>query len=195
MPAMSAEPVVGADRWMSYAEFGVAFFERAVTKERIVGAVGDLVGEPISLGPIGVGPGRLAQVRANGQVGQPSVTRLPGDQVSFGLSVPVELDLRIYLLGERHDFHASISVALRLTARAVRPLGIFIDIAEPSAEDVVVSIAAEGLRAKVLSVVAGIDREIARFVAKYVAREIDKPRLRAGRLIDVAARIDQSYPG
>ena len=52
---------------------------------------------------------------------------------------------------------------------------------------------AEGVRAEVLRRVGGIDREIRRFVAKYVAREIDKPQIQAARDIDVAARIDKAW--
>ena len=52
---------------------------------------------------------------------------------------------------------------------------------------------AEGLRAAVLQRVAGIEREIGRFVAKYVGRELDKPHIRKARDIDVAARIDGAW--
>jgi hypothetical protein len=192
---MPAEPAVNNEERISYAEFGAGFFEHAVSKERVLSALSGLAGDPINFGPIGVGPGRLAQVKANGQVGQPSAVRLQGEEVAFLLSIPVELDLQIYLLGEKHSFHASIGVTLTLTARAARPLCIVIDINEPRTRDVVVSIEADGLRATVLRYVGGIDREIARFVAKYVGREIDKPRIQAARLIDVAARIDQAWAG
>jgi hypothetical protein len=79
-------------------------------------------------------------------------------------------------------------------ARAAPPLRIVIDIDEPHARDVDVKIEAEGLRATVLQYAAAIDREIAKFVANYVRREIDKPRIQAARDIDVAARIDQAWP-
>ncbi|HZZ52066.1 MAG TPA: hypothetical protein VFE65_34650 [Pseudonocardia sp.] len=191
---MPAEPAVNTEERISYAEFGAGFFEHAITKERVLGSLGDLAGDAINFGPIRVGPGGLAQVRANGQIGQPSAVRLQRDEVAFLLSIPVELDLQIHLLGEKHKFHASIGVTLTLTARATRPLCIFIDINEPQTRDVVVSIEADGLRASVLRHVAGIDRELAQFVARYVGREIDKPSVRAARMIDVAAKIDGAYP-
>jgi hypothetical protein len=59
----------------------------------------------------------------------------------------------------------------------------------PSSKDVDVQIRAETKRASLLQLVAGVDAELKRFVAKYVGREIDKPHIRAARDIDVAARI------
>jgi hypothetical protein len=192
---MPAEPAQATDDRISYAAFGVGFFEHAISAERILGALSDLAGDPIEFGPVGAGPGRLAQVKANGQIGQPSVGRLEGEEVAFHLSIPIELDLQIDLRIEKHNFHASVGVALTLVARAAPPLRIVIDINEPRARDVDVKIEAEGVRATVLQYAAGIDREIAKFIANYVRREIDKPRIRAAREIDVAARIDKAWPG
>ena len=47
---------------------------------------------------------------------------------------------------------------------------------------------AKGLRASVLQRVAGVEGELRRFVARYVARELDKPHVRE-------ARIDRRLPG
>ncbi len=113
--------------------------------------------------------------------------------MAFRLSIPVTLDLRIDLGLETHTFHATIDVGLTLTARAAEPLRVVIDIDPPTWRDVTVEVDADGVRAEVIRRVAGIDREIGRFVAKYVAREIDKPHIRKARDIDVAARIDGAW--
>ena len=175
---------------ISYAAFGARFFEHAVTEERIRAAVGGLAGEKVAFGPIGAGPGKLVRVSAAGEIGKASTSRLPGDEVSFRLSIPVDLDLDLDFGVDEHRFHVAVSVELTLTARAAEPLRVVIDIDSPTWRDVTVKVEAEQLRAAVLQRVAGIDREIGRFVAKYVAREIDKPHIRAARDIDVAARID-----
>jgi len=184
-------PLAG-DR-ISYATFGARFFEHAVTEARIVDALGSLAGDRIEFGPIGAGPGRLAQVRAVGEVGRPSARRLPGDEVAFRLSIPVALDLHIDLLVDQHKFRAAVTVGLTLTARAAEPLRIVIDVDAPTWRDVTVATEAEGLRGAVLQRVAGLDREIGRFVAQFVGREIDKPHIRAARDIDIAARIEGSW--
>lgn len=181
------------DLRVSYATFGARFFERAVTESRIVGALAGLAGDTIEFGPIGAGPGRLAQVRAVGEVGRASAIRVPGDEVTFRLEIPVRLDLDIDLGVDRHRFHAAVTVGLTLTARAAEPLRVVIDVDPPTWRDVTVAVEAEGLRATMLRRVSGLDREIGVFVARYVARELDKPHIRAARDIDVAARIDRAW--
>ena len=181
------------DARVPYATFGQRFFEHAVTEARIVGALDGLAGDKISFGPIGAGPGRLAQVRADGEIGKASATRLPGDEVAFRLSIPVTLDLDIDLGLDRHKFHAAVIVGLTLTARAAEPLRVVIDIEPPTWRDVTVAVEAEGLRATVLQRVSGMDREIGSFVAKFVARELEKPHISAARDIDVATRIDGAW--
>jgi hypothetical protein len=178
---------------ISYEEFGRRFFEHAVTEERIVAGLGGLTGEPISFGPMGVGPGRMAQVTASGLVGEGSAQRMPGEELRFRLSIPVELDLDIDLGVDHHRFHADVTVGLDIHARAAEPLRVVIEIEPPTRDDVTVTLKAGTVRAEVLRRVAGIDREISRFVAKYVGRELDKPGVREARDIDVAARIDSAW--
>ncbi len=192
---MATEPAPPEDHRVSYAVFGTGFFEHAVTEARIVGAMSGLAGDEIEFGPIGAGPGRLAQVSASGVVGSASADRLAAEEVAFRLVIPVSLDLRIDLGVDTHRFHADVTVGLRLTARAAPPLRLVIDVDKPTWRDVTVVVTADGLRATVLQRVAGIDREIGRFVARYVAREIEKPHIRAARDIDVAGRIDGSWTG
>jgi hypothetical protein len=181
------------DDRIPYAEFGERFFSHAVTEARIVGALAGLAGDRIQFGPIGAGPGRLAKVSAEGEVGVGSAAPLEGEHVSFRLSIPVALDLHIDLGVDQHTFHATLDVGLTLTARAAHPLRVVIDIDPPTSRDVTVKLESERVRSEVLRRVAGIDAEIRRFVAKYIARELDKPRIRAARDIDVAARIDGAW--
>lgn len=178
---------------ISYAEFGERFFAAAVTEERIVGSLSGIAGDEIAFGPIGAGPGRIAQVSARGEIGQATARRQPGDEVCFRLWIPVALDLEIDLGIDTHRFKTQVSVGLTLTARAASPLRVVIDIDPPTWEDVTVTVEASGLRASVLQRVAGLEREIGVFVARYVARELDKPHIQKARDIDVAGRIDAAY--
>jgi hypothetical protein len=190
---MGAETAPPGDERVSYADFGAVFFAHAVTEGRVLAGLSGLAGEPIEFGPIGAGPGRLAQVSASGVVGESSASRLEGDVVAFRLLIPVTLELRIDLGVDKHRFHVDVTVGLTLTARAATPLRVVIDVDEPTWRDVTVVVQADGLRAAVLERVSGLDREIGRFVARYVARELDKPHIRAARDIDVAARIDGAW--
>ena len=187
---MSEEP---AAEPISYAEFGENFFVHAVTEARIVGALRGIAGETIRFGPIGAGPGKFAKVSADGTVGLATAEPIAGELVAFRLRIPVDLDLEIDLGLDHSRFHCDVEVGLLLTARAAQELRVLIDVEAPTSKDVTLNLKADGVRADILGRVAGVDREIRRFIAKYVAREIDKPHIREARDIDVAARIDGAY--
>jgi hypothetical protein len=82
-------------------------------------------------------------------------------------------------------------VPLRMTARARGDLAIVIDIDPPTTEDVVVALKAKGLRATLTQYAANVDGELRRFIAKYVSRELEKPKIAAARVIDIRAAIDR----
>jgi hypothetical protein len=177
----------------TYEEFGELFFRAAVTPERILGAVDGIAGQPIDFGPMGVGPGRIARVTAKGQIGDATATELPGVPISYRLVVPVALDFTVDLQVEKHRFHANVEVPLTVTAHAMRDLRIIVDVTPPNPDELMLDLEAEGMRATLLKRVANIDGELRRFVAKYVARELEKPHVVATRNIDVGVSIDVAW--
>ena len=179
--------------YVSYDTFGRQFFELAVTEERVLGGVNVLAGEPIDFGPIGVGPGKIAQITAHGEIGTATASRLVGDEVAFRVVLPVKLDFTVNLQVDSHRFAATLAVPLVLTARAVDGLTVFIDIQPPRASDIGIDLSAQGLRASILQRVAGVEHEVQRFVAKFVAREIEKPHLRKARTINVAGAVSGAW--
>lgn len=179
----------------SYEDFGRQFFATAVSKERILAGVNVLAGEPIVFGPIGAGPGRIAKVTAHGTIEKASIARIPGELVRFRVELPVSLSLAINLQLETQHFDAGLVLPLVLTARAVNGCAVFIEALPPRDDEITVDLHASGLRASLLQRAAGIEGELRRFVAKYVARELEKPRIRQARLIDVAASIDSAWAG
>lgn len=184
-----------APTFVSYEDFGRQFFQVAVTEERVLAGINVLAGEPIDFGPIGVGPGRVAKVRATGQIGQATSTRVAGDLVRLDVVLPVDLEFTVDLQVDTHRFDARLSIPLELTARAVDGCCVFIEATPPRADQVTVDLHANGLRASILQRVAGVDAEVRRFVAKYVAREVEKPAILRARTIDVAAAIDTAWSG
>ncbi len=186
---------VGPTPYCSYAEFGEAFFRAAVTEERILAAIGKIAGQPMELGPIGVGPGRVAQVTAHGDIGQPVIRSVANDEVVYTVMLPVHLDFTLDLQVDRHQFHGELVVPITVHARATDDLRIVIDVTPPAARDIRMTLKAEGLRGSVVQRAAGIDGEVKRFVAKYVAREILNPDTAGVLEIDVMAGIDATWAG
>ena len=178
---------------VSYADFGEQFFARAVTADRVVGAVNLLAGQPLDVGPLGVGPGRLVRITARGRIGEAAIEHQPGDAISYRVVLPVSLAFELDLSLEVHRFRARLAVPLVLTALAVEDLKVFVDVVPPHARDIAVDLQAEGLRATVLQKVVGVEEEVRRFVARYVSKELDKPYVRHARLIDVGAAVDHAW--
>jgi hypothetical protein len=189
---MSAE-VPGEHEFVSYHQWGADFFAEAVSEERILGAVNNIAGQPIDFGPIGVGPAKLAKVRAYGAIGSARAARLDEPDISYRVELPVDLTFELNLQVETHTFHAELLVPLTLTARAVGGVKVFIDVAPPRSSEVQVQVQAEGIRASIMQRVANVEGELRRFVARYVAREVTKPHIAAARLIDVAGAIDRAW--
>lgn len=176
--------------YCSYAEFGKAFFARAVTRERVLGGVDGLAGQPIEFGPMQVGPGGIARVSASGVVGNATATDVPADEITFHVELPIELDLTVDLQVDTHRFHAELVVPLEIVAHATRDLKIVVEVTPPRASDIGLDLKASGIRATILQRAAGIEAELRKFVAKYVAQQIDQPEAVAGRTVDVGRAID-----
>jgi hypothetical protein len=179
--------------FVSYQQWGLDFFAEAVSQDRILGAVNNIAGQPINFGPMGVGPGKIAKVRAYGEIGAATATPIEGPQISYRVELPVTLTFEVNLQVETHVFHAELLVPLTLTARALDRVKIFITIDPPRPSDIEVKVQAEGIRASIMQRVVNVEGELRRFVAKYVARETSKQHIEEARLINVSAAIDRAW--
>lgn len=177
---------------IDYAAWGVRFFTQAVTADRVLAGINVLAGQPIDVGPMGVGPGRVVKVTARGEIGEAVGERYAADPVRFDVRLPVTLEFVIDLGVDKHRFDAEITVPLSITARARADLAILLDVTPPTTGQVVVRLRAKGLRASIMQHAANVEGELQRFVATYVAREVDKPYVLAVRTIDVSHAIDRA---
>jgi hypothetical protein len=181
------------DASISYQQWGIDFFRAAISEERVLGAVTTITGQPIEIGPIGVGPGRIAKFRAHGKIGAATITQQPGDAIRYRVLLPVSLTIEVDLQVETHRFEAELLVPLTLVAHAQNGVRIFIEAIAPRAEEINVQLKAKGLRASVLQRLAGIEGEVRRFVAGYVRRELAKPHVQETRMIDVSRAIERAW--
>jgi hypothetical protein len=72
---------------------------------------------------------------------------------------------------------------------------LIVDVAKPRPSDITVNVSSTSIRGEVLRIIAGVDGEIRRFIAQYVAEEIDAPASQAAQIIDVAEQLDTVWPG
>jgi len=172
--------------YVTYQDFGRRFFELAVTEERVAAAFAEIAGDEFQMGPMAQGPAGLARVTAKVKIQQPHVRRTLGDTITFAIRIPLIIELVIDLWLDKQRFVIDGDIALRATARAAQPLLIVIDVAKPRPSDIAVHVTARSVRGEILRILAGVDGEIKRFVAAYVAEEIDSPASQQAKIIDVA---------
>jgi hypothetical protein len=184
-----------ADDYMTYEEFGRRFFEVAVTEDRVGGAIAEIAGDAFEMGPIGQGPGKIAKVTAKVRITKPRLTRQLGEQITFAIRIPLEIDMVIDLRIDKPRFMVFGEIALRATARAAEPLLLILDVEKPRASDISIHVTSKSLRAELLRIVAGVDAEIRRFIAAHVADEIDSPGSQKAKVIDIADSIDAAWTG
>jgi hypothetical protein len=180
--------------YVTYEEFGRRFFEVAVTPERVGAAFADIAGNEFAMEPIAQGPGGIAKVSANVKIHDPKVTRRLGDDITFVIHIPLSIDLLLDLRLDKQRFVVSGDIALRATARAAEPLLLIVDVEKPRPSDITVNVSSKSFRGEVLRILAGVDGEIRRFVAAYVAEEIDSPQSQAAQVIDVAHQLAEAWP-
>ncbi|MET8798295.1 hypothetical protein ABZV91_17930 [Nocardia sp. NPDC004568] len=182
--------------WIDYAEFGRRFFPRIVTRDRLEQFVTQLADRQIEIGPLRTGPRSAAEVTVRGEVGRPALTdRVPeiatvDDHpalVRFDLIVPVTLDITVSVVKDNR-YRADVEIPLLLTAHAADPLLIVVEVDPPERENVRLEYAAQGMRAAVLGVLAGIRKQIVAQVVRVVRTELADPAMRT---LDVGERIDR----
>ncbi|RAU93987.1 hypothetical protein [Mycolicibacter senuensis] len=181
--------------YLTYEEFGRKFFEIAVTEERVAAAFAAIAGDEFEMPPMRQGPGGIARVSAKVRIQQPRVTRGLGDLLTFAIHIPLEIDLLIDLRLDKQRFTVAGDIALRATARAAEPLLLIIDVPKPRPSDITVEVSSTSLRGELLRIFAGVDGEIRRFIASYVADEIESPQSQQAQVIDVAERLDSAWTG
>ena len=181
--------------YLTYEEFGRKFFEIAVTEERIADALASIAGDGFELGPIAQGPGKLAKVTAKVKIQTPVVTRHLGEQITFSIRIPLEIDMVIDLKIDRPRFMVFGEIALSAQALAAAPLVLILDVRKPRPSDISIHVTSKSLRAELVRIIGSVDDEIKRFIAAHVAGEIDSPASDKARIIDVGSQISEVWTG
>lgn len=181
---------------INYEQFGAAYIRRVLHKQRILSMINDVLGPTIELGPIGAGPGRkAATVSVLGTFGETRGEELPGELLSYRVFLPINVAFDIDMRVDKHRYVADVVVPLTLTVHTVAPLRVRIDITVPGQDEVELDLQAGSRRSAVLQKVAGLESELRRFLVKVVRTELAKPYVRRATDFDMAALIDEAWPG
>ncbi|MEU7764469.1 hypothetical protein AB0B25_05025 [Nocardia sp. NPDC049190] len=184
----------GTPAWIDYAEFGRRFVTHAVTAARIEAAVSGMAGRGITIGPVSIGPAGLAGFVAEGKVGTPVVLH-SGPRVTFEVTVPVSLMLKVLLGGRKLRLEARVEIDLTLHARTADPLLIVIDIPPITQRDISFVLRAQAVESAwewLLDPIAGV---VQREVAARVNAMLADPQTRRGLVFDIEAMVGGTRSG
>jgi hypothetical protein len=188
---VASTPAVEPPSWISYGEFGKRFFQEAVTIGRIEAALEGMTGKGIKIGPVEIGPAGMAGFNADGSVGEPTITRHPGDEVSYDLVVPASLSI-VLRLGQEIRLQVGVEINLVLAARPAAPLRIVIEIPKITHRDVKLVFRAEALGAMWQWLLEPMGEVIRREVATRLNAMLSEKDSMRSRIVDVAARINDT---
>lgn len=181
---------------ITYEQFGSAYIRQVLHKQRILSMINDVLGPTIELGPIGAGPGRkAATVTVVGAFGETTGEEIPGELLAYRVSLPISVVFDIDMRVDKHRFEADVVVPLTLTVHTAAPLRVRIDITVPGPDEVDLTLQAGSRRGAVLQKLAGLEAELRRFLVKVVRTELAKPYVRRATDFDMAALIDEAWPG
>ena len=109
------------------------------------------------------------------------------------MKIPLRIGLLIDLKVDRIRYDVAGLITLPLTVRAAAPLELRIEVDPPRPKDVWVDVESRTIRGSIVRVVASVDAEIRRFIAQYVAEEIDKPEVKKARIINVSEELGRAF--
>ena len=168
----------------------------AISEERVLGAVNTIAGQPIDFGPIGVGPGRIAKVRAYGEIGA-AATRDParsGDADRLPRDAAGGAHLRGGPPGRDPPLRGR--AARPADAHGRGPAAACGSSSRPRRRGPArcrSSCRPRGCAPRSLQRVVGSRASCSGSWRSYVARELDKPHVREARTIDVSRAIDAAW--
>lgn len=189
---LNSEP---AGTEISYEEFGRNYIRAVLPTERLLRTIDRLLGDRISLGPIGAGPGRaFATVSVVGLFRPTTGHEVVGEPLlTYRVDLPVDVTFDVDLRMDRLRFEADLVVPLTIVVHTEAPARIRIEILMPSEDQINLVLASPTRRGGVFGKLTGLEGELRRFLIKVLSTELDKPYVRKATLLDMAVLIDGSW--
>lgn len=179
----------------SYERFGVNWVRRVLHRERILRTIDQLLGDQISLGPIGAGPGRaFASVSFTGTFGPTTGSELPGALLSYAIDLPISVVFQLDLPMDKLHFNAEVVIPLVLVVHTEEPLRLRLELQTPAEDQIGLELKTDTRRGAILRKMTGLDSELRRFVLKVIDTELSKPYVKRAMYLDMEELIDHAWP-
>lgn len=173
--------------------FAARLLHAAVTPARLADLVADIVGEEIGFGPVDVGPGGIASAAGRGRRGQVTACRVGDEPGMLSVRIPLSVRVTVRLPMRLIRFRAQAVVQLNLQVVPCEPLAVKIAIAEPCAEDILLTLSMSPLTRVLLSAGGDVQSTLVCYICEYVRDTVNSPRTRNYTYIDLADLIDRAW--
>lgn len=179
----------------SYERFGVNWVRRVLHQERILRTIDQLLGDQISLGPIGAGPGRaFASVSFTGTFGPTTGAELPGELLTYAIDLPISVVFQLDLPMDKLHFNAEVVIPLVLVVHTEEPLKLRLELQTPTEDQIGLELKTDTRRGAILRKMTGLDSELRRFVLRVIDTELSKPYVKRAMYLDMEELIDHAWP-
>lgn len=179
----------------SYERFGVHWVRRVLHKDRILRTIDAVLGDQISLGPIGAGPGRaFASVSFTGTFGPTSGKEVPGELLTYAIDLPISVVFQLDLPLDKLNFNAEVVIPLVLVVHTEDPLKLRLELLTPTEDQIGLALKTDTRRGAILRKMTGLDAELRRFVLKVIDTELAKPYVKRATYLDMEELIDHAWP-
>ncbi len=121
------------------------------------------------------------------------VAQFAQSRLAFQATIPIALRLDVRVAGATHRYSGHIEVPLRLSVRAVDKVTLVIDVDPVRADAIDVSLAADGVRARVLQRLGNVDDQVRRTVATIVNERLSSDAAREARVLDILSFVDKAW--
>lgn len=184
-----------ADGPASYQRFGVHWVRRVLHKERILRTIDAVLGDQISLGPIGAGPGRaFASVSFTGTFGPTRGEEVPGELLTYAIDLPISVVFQLDVPLDKLNFNAEVVIPLVLVVHTEDPLKLRLELITPAEDQIGLELKTDTRRGAILRKMTGLDSELRRFVLKVIDTELSKPYVKRATYLDMEELIDHAWP-
>lgn len=193
-PALQhSEPEQGGPA--SYERFGVHWVRRVLHKERILRTIDAVLGDQISLGPIGAGPGRaFASVSFTGTFGPTTGEEVAAELLTYAIDLPISVVFQLELPLDKLNFNAEVVIPLVMVVHTEDPLRLRLELLTPTEDQIGLELKTDTRRGAILRKMTGLDSELRRFVLKVIDTELAKPYVKRATHLDMEELIDHAWP-
>jgi len=190
---VSPAEIRGGEQPLHLEQFAARLLHVAVTPRRLADLVADILGEEIRFGPVDVGPGGIASAAGRARCGLVTADRVGDEPGRLSVRIPLAVRVTVRLPMRLIRFRAQAVVQLNLRVIPCEPLAVKIEITDPCAADILLTLSMSPFTRVLLGAAGDVEALLVRYICEYVRDTVNSPQTRRYTHIDLADLIDRAW--